>query len=53
MTKTYCDRCGKEAKDYSDIYLPLRRKGRKRPYVIIKHYELCDECIKKLHEFIE
>ena len=49
MTKTYCDKCGREVENYSDIYLPFRKKSKKRPYVITKSYDLCDECIKLGH----
>lgn len=52
MTKTYCDKCGKEVEYYLPVYLPLRKKGKKRSYVSTEAYELCDECIKKLHKFI-
>ena len=53
MTKTFCDRCGKETKSYSHIHLPTwEKENTKREFKISETYELCRACVNKVHEFL-
>ena len=53
MTKTFCDKCGKEIKNPLYIYVPAKASWSKRAidYQHVTDYMLCKKCLVSFAEW--